>query len=320
MSQTRGIKMIRKTIAGVLKTVPFLVIVLAAFPHVHAGKPKLGSKWLDREVVVDGINQEWEGVMTPIKKTGISIGVFNDADHLYLGVLSTEPREQMQILMRGLTVWFDPKGGTKKRYGVRFPLGLRDSGIQMNDPGSGRDPESRRELAREMLAEMDRFDIIGPKKKETRRVLFADAPPIEVRAGLTEDTLFYELRIPLARAEEDFYGIGIRRDKPIGVGLETPKMEFAGRRPGGMGGRRPGGMGGGMPGGGRGGMGGGMPGGMGGGMPGGGPGGMGGGMPGGGRGGMGGGWPGPTGGGRPEMPKPVKVWVKVEVDRGDVLQ
>jgi hypothetical protein len=83
-------------------------------------------------------------------------------------------------------------------------------------------------------------------------------------------TLLYELRIPLGtvEAENSPYALRARVDRPLGLGLKTPKPEAPAEEPGrggpeGFGGRGRGGMGGGMGGmGGGGGRDGGMRGGM----------------------------------------------------------
>ena len=141
--------------------------------------------------------------------------------------------------------------------------------------------------AEEKLAEADCFMIVGPEKDQETLVEFVDASDVTVRATLEEGILFYELKIPLNRSEQQPFGIGIRSNKKLGIGFTTPKMEDrrSQMNAGGRGGMSRGGSGGGMPGG----MGGDMPGGM-----------------SGGRGGMGGGME------RPGMPERLNLWIQVE--------
>src|SRR5262245_16223509 len=196
----------------------------------------------------------------------------------------------MQIVRQRFTVWFDPTGGTKKRFGIRYPV--VEHGIGGDDEGRGRgggrrgggrsgEPESSPEPS-----PGDRIDVLGPGKDDARMLTRDFARGIDVAIRNERGTLQYELKVPLAKSADHPYAIEAVAGKPIGFGLETAKAQQSS-----FGGGRPGGFGGG--GGGMGGRGGGM-----------------GGRGGGGGGGMRGG----GGAGRgPEPAKPLKGWGVVTI-------
>ncbi len=235
------------------------------------GETKLRSRWLDRDIAVDGRGSEWRGCEAyRDDENGVRIGFFNDGEDLYIFVSTMNTRTQAQILARGFTVWFDPEGGKEEVFGIRYPVqrdlmdrpeggrGRRGSG----PPGDGQ-PESSPEMIQKMLEEArDELEVMGPGKGSVLAVSVEDARSqgIDVMIDITNRVLEYELRIALSEAPNPLYVLGVESGAEIGIGFETGS--FAGLRPSGLppgemdGGRFPGGG----PPGGRGGMGEGMPG------------------------------------------------------------
>jgi hypothetical protein len=256
-----------------------------------AGKAKLTSPWRDRDIRVDGIGVEWSALQPLAKNVRLAIGLANDAEHLYIALVTSDAATSMQMLQQGLIVWFDAKGGKKRQFGIRYPMGMTpdQQGQRGGDPGRasggrsggapppeggfgspGAPPDVGKMYARaEADGQLRRLEILG-EGKDTQIASIDSAAPLELKTGWSEGTLVYELKIPLAR-NGNLPGLGVQPGAIIGIGLETPKR--SGGDSGGMRIGGPGGMGGGM-----GGRGGGMPGGRGGGM--GGPGGFGRGVPG----------------------------------------
>jgi hypothetical protein len=202
-------------------------------------------------------------------------------------VLSSSDQSVPFLLMRrGLIVWFDAEGGTKKRFGIRYPViegGLGGPGTRRpggsgppaggpgrdpgRDPGGdpGRPPGDEGPPPGPSGLMFDpakdgrwaHLELLGPGKDDRRSLMLDHAPGIEVRVGRVEGSVVYELKVPLQIDDGHPYAIGARAGATIGVGLETPEIEKTEGTGGfsmpGMGGRPPGGGTGG------GGMGGGPP-------------------------------------------------------------
>jgi hypothetical protein len=270
---------------------------LFVFAYLAAGcggSVDLKSNWLDRDVTVDGANTEWRGATTYFEDKELSVGLLNDDEFMYIALFVGDRQTQTQILMRGCTVWFDPKGEQEEVLGVHYPLGMMMGGggspargRKMGQPRGFPDADSLRKI----FAEQPKvLELLGPEPGELH-TLAMRGNGIEVALQLHETSLIYEIKMPLAISDGCPYGIGAEPGGKISVGLMTPEIQRP-SRPEGMG-RGPG-MGGG--GGGRGGL----------------P---------GGRGGMAGG--GMRGGSRPEPPSPLEVWASIELaaapQAGEVL-
>ena len=272
---------------------------------------------IDAAALADSSGQEWEGAVSVFEDEQIRVGLRNDDTYLYIGLLVDNRNTRAQILVGGLTLWFDPAGEEDRTFGVRYPLGIddQDRPVFLRALLDGRDVSR---LIDSLGVFGEQVEILGPMPDESsdEGPEFPPAPQaasatlaraggaaIEVAARMGGASLLYELKVPLKADPERPYAIGCDAGRKIAVGIETRGGMLDDRPgPGGRaGGERmgppPGGSG--SPpegGGGRGGPGGGRP----------------------GRGGPGGGGPGqrPGGsGGRPggNQPEPVDLWFKVSL-------
>jgi hypothetical protein len=230
-----------------------------------ADRPHFDSKIRDSAITIDGRYDDWYGNLDPFGNVPVSVQFLNDGDSLYMRLTATDAGARMQILRQGLTVWFDPAGGTKKRFGVRYPVVERGSGEEEGRGGGyggyggrrrgGDRPEGQGEGERpDDTSPSDRVDLLGPGKNDARALTRDHLQGIDVAIHSEQGALQYELKVPLAKTADRPYALELQPGKMIGVGLETPKMQQRsmgeGGRGGGFGG---GGRGGGGFGGGRGG-------------------------------------------------------------------
>ncbi len=278
----------------------FVILGLIFGLPVAAGaakRPRIDGHWRDREIAIDGDSGDWAGPLASLdEKHPINAAVANDGHSLYLVFSTSDAAVRRQIMRQGLTVWFDPGGGEKKHFGIKFPVGFTPGmggrgrrggrgGFGPRGGGDGDDPGASEGTPDQpdQMEPPNRLEVYGPVKDDAHTFVLDAAPGIAVKVGQVEGYLVYELKVPLARTSETPYAIEASAGSVIGLGLETPeierpqRMEGVGGRGGGMGGR----------GGGMGGRGGGM-------------GGRGGGM-------------GDRRSGGFEVPKPLKVWATVQL-------
>jgi hypothetical protein len=276
------------------------VALLAAAGTAGCDKTfEITSVWRDRPVVVDGANEDWEGVTRYLDDAKVSVGVMNDAESAHVNLVFWEPGTIAQIVGGGLTIWFDPAGGKEKTLGIRHPVGASGASGQGQGPGGlatggppgrpegagGRDSTRAARVAEMLAKAANEMEVLGPHEFDRREVRVDEHDGIDVAARMVKGALVYELTVPLAQASGKPFAVGGAPGGLIGIGLETAEMTRPDGPPGGRGGGSGMGGPGGMPGGGRGGPGGGGPGGG-----------------------------GPGGGG--ERPEPLKVWAKVQLSAG----
>jgi hypothetical protein len=225
------------------------LVLIGTLVTVGCGEAKLESRWRDREITVDGKRADWEGALITINDGAMDVGVLNDEANLYVCLVAATREDQIQMMLGGLTLWFDPNGGKEETFGIRFPLG--------HEPG-GRKKRGDRSPIEQGLEELwkrieaaNELEIISGEHRSRETLASATTVGIEVKASQNDFALVYELKIPLRSGPSTPFGID-PGSETIGVGLETPKMERPDRpMRAGMGGM-------GRPGGGRGGKGGAM--------------------------------------------------------------
>jgi hypothetical protein len=240
------------------RVIPFLVLVTSM---AASERPRFQSQLRDDAITVDGKYDDWYGSLQPFEAAPVAVQFLNDKDFLYMRLTASSTPERMEILRWGFTVWFDPAGGTKKHFGVRYPVvehgieggeGERGGGHRGGERGAERSAEGddRREPS-----PGDRLDVLGPGKDDARMLTRDHAQGVDVAIRSEQGTLQYELRVPLVKTADHPYAIEAAAGKAIGVGLEAgkrPEQSFRGGPGGGGfggggfggGGGRGGGMGG----------------------------------------------------------------------------
>ncbi len=249
--------------------IPLSLLAILSARTIASEKTHFVSQLRDAPIVADGDFGDWYGNLQPFGEHPVSLQALNDKDFLYLRLTASDAGTRMEIMRLGLTVWFDPSGGDKKKFGIRYPVVEHGSGPgQEGERGGGHRGSGRGRGGEEGMEPphpADRVDILGPGKDDARSLTHQALAGVDVAVRIDQGVLRYELKVPLARSDDHPYAIGTEAGKTIGVGLETGKFEQpshegrgGGGGFGGMGGGRGGSMGGhGGGGGGRGGGGGG---------------------------------------------------------------
>jgi len=241
----------RKTIF--VRVLPCLSAVAAVFLTWQvagaAKPPHFDSHLPGGALAIDGKFDDWSGNLEPLGENPMSIQIANDGAYLYLRMTASDAGTRMEITRLGMTVWFDPAGGTRKKLGIRYPA-IEEGTLGGDGGGRGRreHPEGADEPSGPPL---DRVDILGPGKDDGRSLTREHLQGVEVAIRTEQGSLDYELKVPLAHNSNHPYAIEAQPGKTIGIGVETGKPaqhsageEHGGGYGGGGGGRGGGGMGG----------------------------------------------------------------------------
>ena len=201
----------RNTFASLGLAAAFAAAVAAA------ATPPVASARKTTDIVVDANIKKWP-VLTPLGD-GVAVAAVNDADNLYLAVVTSDIDRLRQIAIAGLVVWFDPGGGTKEAFGMVVPpTGAPRPGDRF--AATGDDAPSRERPQQKVTW----VELVGPGKNDARRIELAAEDVIAVAAAMNEGTLLVELKVPIGKGTKEFpYGIGATLERPLGLGIETPK-------------------------------------------------------------------------------------------------
>jgi hypothetical protein len=204
--------------------IPLLLIFAPLALNSCTSSLLVKSSWNDNKIVVDGKDNDWGDTMFYIPSAQMTAGVRNDSSNMYVILKATNRQQAFQIMGLGLTVWFDPSGGTSEKFGIHFPIGHEDGGALMHrNAGDDQDNNQTQNLAfTDMMP--NELEILGANENGPVRLTIADAKGIELQINRSPDGLIYELRVPLRKSPEHPYAIDAK-GRSIGIGFESGKFE-----------------------------------------------------------------------------------------------
>ncbi len=183
-----------KTYLSWVNNIMIAAIAFAFF--AGCGTTKIASNRLSNDFVANGSDDDWTS--TPQyydEKKNVAIRVSNDDDSIYLCFSASSEEVTRQLAMSGLTVWLDPEGGEKKRYGVRLegkkpprrqPPGMSQEKAPEREHGPQDKPcgfeASNKPLGFEASEQPPRFEA----SEKIGIILPGDPAPIEMKAAEAE--------------------------------------------------------------------------------------------------------------------------------------
>jgi hypothetical protein len=185
-----------------LLVVVFLILVPPLLLH-GSSPPELSCSWRDREIRIDGDDEDWRDLTRPVAGQKFAMGLLNDAEALYLCLVTKDRATSAQITRQGLILWFSRPDDRKHGFGVQFPF-------------DGAGPMPGRPAGREALG------IFGPGRKDVRRVPMEEAGGIVACVGVHGDLVVYEARLPI-KAGGGEYAVAAEPGGNVRLELMTPE-------------------------------------------------------------------------------------------------
>ncbi len=215
-------------------TRPLLMAALMVFTAA-CNHDAIAARWPAGPITIDGDQSDWQGALNRPEGRDFAVGVMNDDTWLYVTLSSPNRRTLGQIVRGGFTVWLDPAGRQRKRFGLRYPIGAVNLGLEERTGLRSRrerpDPEA---LLATVQASESAVEVIGPARHDLAHVPPAGEDGIQVALGWSPYGRFvYELRIPLAVSDTTPHAVGAAPGQTIAIGLEAGGLDVRNRRPGG---------------------------------------------------------------------------------------
>ena len=116
---------------GMRRSAAVLMCLVLALAAAGCNELELASSWRDRDIEIDGDATDWRGLTTYVEEGNIAVGVANDSEDIFVCLHSPTREVAGQIVIQGLTVWFDPEGGGGRELGFHCPRGMDEK------PGPG---------------------------------------------------------------------------------------------------------------------------------------------------------------------------------------
>ncbi|HEY3380881.1 MAG TPA: hypothetical protein VGK32_03890 [Vicinamibacterales bacterium] len=190
---------------GASLAVAFVVALLATpFAAARADTSRdIASVWRDREIRIDGVDEEWRDLTVPVKGQRFAAGFVNDADALYICIVTKDRVTATQIERQGLIVWLNRANEKKRTFGIQYPVDAMRRRVE-TDPG-------------------DVLAILGPGRNDVQRAPMTDTGGIRVAVGVHGNLVVYELKVPLQSGGGPGYTLKAQPGDRLRVELQTPE-------------------------------------------------------------------------------------------------
>jgi hypothetical protein len=227
---------------GIIINQIILFVLFIVITFAGCGDQQINSKWRSQNITIDGNDSDWGNSLVFYDDINSLVGVQNDNDYLYLCLVTTDQQLERRILRTGLTIWFDNSGKGDKKFGIRFPLLLKNMGKNAFKSGDDMAEGRRRDSndGRESLGDngqpggilgglssgnmsfknQTEVEVVDSKDEATRAPI-SELKGIELKMTLKDYRMVYEFKIPTAMKSGFSYAIGANTGSLISVGFET---------------------------------------------------------------------------------------------------
>jgi len=189
-----------------------LLLLLLCTPTV-AAKGKIASRWLDREIVIDGELDEWRDALVYFNSVDAFVGVFNDESNLYVCLYSQSPAVSNQLATDGMRLRIEGKNADA--FVVYFPRGATPSETRTR---------GQRGKADRAPAATDAIELELPGQRD--RVTVSASGDAGLEAGISHRGSFvYELKVPLVSGKEHPWAPGLFPGDRFKLLIENPRID-----------------------------------------------------------------------------------------------
>lgn len=200
-------------------------LLITVFLLVLAGscskKLILSSSYQSAQLNIDGSPSDWADTLAFDKDTKVHYRISNDEKYLYFLLSTGEPDILRKIRITGFTLWIDPEGKKKQRYGINYPMKRMNGGRQGMEnrrPDRGLNPEISRVLGVKEIMKLTGFE----KKGEIAITGLENSMGIKVKTSFSNlPRFFYEAGIPLKLIVGSLENFLQDSTNMISVGFET---------------------------------------------------------------------------------------------------
>jgi hypothetical protein len=200
-----------------------LLTVLTALIFSGCGPKLLNAVWLAPSLRVENQPDWWN--MPAYQNSDLSgrVIVANDSNSLYLGLYSSDHRLAGRLKGRGLTVWLSNPDNKNNRLGLRYPVGMWESGANIRPnrylPSADLSPDAMDDMLKlqnDDVEFMCRDSALSGRKTPEA----ADSLGVHARFVQTQTALEYTMQIRFSGPVLSWLKPGAR----VQVALDSPAM------------------------------------------------------------------------------------------------
>ena len=208
-----------------LATAAFVLFIVTA-----CGQKEIKSKWVNSDFDISKPDSTWRSTSEYFEDYKLLASFRNDDNYLYVYLTSTDNSLRRELLLRGMTIWFDPSGGTDKKMGIKFPVGVDPTQMRLamrspdEETRSHGDRTEFNDRIKETLNQIELLNDGGETKLRT--TVTGGDHGISARLDDEDGSLVYKLKVPLKKFTANTFYVDTQPDKPLGIELESNQVDL----------------------------------------------------------------------------------------------
>ena len=117
--------------------------------------------WAPQTIVIDGANEDWASPYPNFdSKTHLAYATANDAQYLYITMMTGDELAQAKVLQGGMHVIIDTSGGKNAPFAVQYPMENDNSGIDVTSYLSLPSPMRKTQLVQQIVDAIDKANQV----------------------------------------------------------------------------------------------------------------------------------------------------------------
>jgi hypothetical protein len=181
------------------------------------------SVWAAGPIRIDGLAEDWDADPRSVhEKTKVEFAFHNDSDYLYLLLVFKDPHFQSTLEKSGVAVYFNSRGEDKKDRGIRFTKAVLTADqfiARRQSQGRPLNDQQIAEVRAKRFCPLFMYGLINKKDLEQMAKAKPSLSP-DFNAGFAGGVWTYEFKIPLAKTEDQPFGIGAEPGGKVQIGIE----------------------------------------------------------------------------------------------------
>lgn len=172
-------------------------------------------------LVIDGQVDDWHTEWLMDNKSKFLYNVANDQENFYIRLKISDPILQQKILVFGLTIYFNPDGGTKKgKLGIVYPIAKTKDEMKEQQSKEAASDKPWNEVKKDLIRDAELLELIGLDKEHivSPRVGLMNGLEIVMSLDSFSD-LLYETKIPFKS-----FRIDKSKVQELGLVFETGRL------------------------------------------------------------------------------------------------
>lgn len=206
-----------------------VIPILCSVTLLLSCKTNQQTAWLKTKTIrINGISDDWQGKLASIYDQKFLIGFQHDNQFLYMCLISNDQRIIRQVILQGLILWFNAEKDKIGKIGIKYPLGLRESGMLAPDllQNDGMISNNRPQwvlIFENALGEIE-FQLPSDDTFQSCYLSQLDTTNFEIKLTHENENFIYEMKIPLKKKDLCPFAVSRGNVQAFTMKIQTPKM------------------------------------------------------------------------------------------------